>query len=266
MLHQSDRWIAFSLAAALMIGLVSLAGCKQKTSAPPPASSEAEATQPSPQDDAILKKMREQASTPSTPRGQRNAANVSPLTAGTAPASEGGISGPKELFEAAKNGDLEMVKRVLNSGRAVLVMDEQGSTPMHWAAFGGQNHVIQYLLDSPGFSVNERNRNNVTPLHWAAINGHRDTVDLLVSRGAEIDACDDEGRTPLFAAAAMGRVEVVDYLIQKGADINAVDNDGVTPLIIAKNRRKLEIVKMLTDQGAKQTPAPAPKTTTTKAS
>lgn len=260
MVHHSDRWVAFSLAAGLTIALGGLTGCKQKTSAPP-GGAEA-ATEPSPQDDAVLQRMRQQASMPSTPQVQKNAANVPPPAAGPAVATEStsGISGPKALFEAAKNGDLETVKRIFMTSRGLLVMDEQGATPVHWAAYGGQVHVLQYLFDSPGFSPNERNRNNVTPLHWAAYQGHRDAVDYLISRGAEIDARDDDGRTPLLVAAAMGQKDVVDYLIQKCADINVVDKKGDTPLSVAIRRGKLEIVKMLIDNGAKQTP------TTTKAS
>ena len=264
MLHHSDRWVAFSLAAVLTIGLGILAGCKQKPSAPP-SGAEAEATtEPSPQEDAVLQRMRQQASMPSGPQEQRNAANVPPPAAGPAAATAptGGFSGPKELFEAAKNGDLETVKRIFMSGKMILLTDDQGASPMHWAAYGGHIHVLEYLLDDPGFSVNEKNRDNVTPLHWAASGGHRDAVDFLVSRGAEIDARDNDGRTPLFVAAAWGQTDVVDYLIQKGADINATDNRGDTPLSAARRRRSLEVVKMLIDHGAQRTRTP----TTTKAS
>jgi len=258
MSHHSDRWVVF-LVAVLPIGLGSLTGCKQKTSAPPGGAG-AEATEPSPQDDAVLQRMRQQASKPSGPQGRGDAANIPIPPPATAAASTGGISGPKELFEAARNGDLETVKRIFRTSRGLLVMDEQGATPVHWAAFGGHVNVLEYLLDNLGFPPNDRNRDNVTPLHWAAYNGHRSAVDFLISRGAGIEARDSGGRTPLLVAAATGQADVVDYLIQKGADINAVASNGDTPLRVARLRGKLEIVKMLIDHGAKQTP------TTTKAS
>lgn len=66
-----------------------------------------------------------------------------------------------------------------------------------------------------------RNSSRHTPLHLAAKKGNTETVKVLVSSGAEINALDEEGLTPLHLAAAGGHSEVVRLLIEAGADGSA---------------------------------------------
>ena len=59
-------------------------------------------------------------------------------------------------------------------------------------------------------------------------------VELLISKGADIDAKDKGGNAPLHSAAATGRREVAELLIAKGADVNAkttpTERRSTTPL------------------------------------
>ena len=61
--------------------------------------------------------------------------------------------------------------------------------------------------------------------------------------------CDTIG-TPLHFAAQGGHKEMVELLISKGADINLENNHGQTPLALAKQVRKSEIAKLLVERGA----------------
>jgi hypothetical protein len=56
--------------------------------------------------------------------------------------------------------------------------------------------------------------------------GYLEIVDLLLDRGANIEATDDLGQWALLKAARFGRTEVVRRLLDRGADINAVGRDG----------------------------------------
>ena len=59
-------------------------------------------------------------------------------------------------------------------------------------------------------------------LIWAAVFGHRETVELLIEKGADINA-KNEGEdkcTPLIWASRNGHREVVELLIAKGADVD----------------------------------------------
>jgi ankyrin repeat protein len=60
-------------------------------------------------------------------------------------------------------------------------------------------------------------------------------VDLLLTRGADLDAGDNRGRTPLMIAAALGDAATAALLLQRGADRTRRDNDGKTALDLAAN-------------------------------
>ena len=110
-----------------------------------------------------------------------------------------------------------------------------GCTPsLHKAAREGDADRVRKLLDA-GADVNIRNANKgrlqYTPLHWAAHYGHLEIAELLISRGADLDAEDPAYSTPLYLAAEEGYPKVVEFLISKGAEVNVKSNTwGYTPL------------------------------------
>jgi ankyrin repeat protein len=90
------------------------------------------------------------------------------------------------------------------------------------------------------------------------LRGHKDVVELLLAKGADIKArADDDQRgaggwTSLHAAARYNRKSVAEVLISNGADINAKTKDGGTALSLAKDRGYTDIVELLKKHGAKE--------------
>mgnify|MGYP000480537135 FL=1 len=72
-----------------------------------------------------------------------------------------------------------------------------------------------------------------TPLHYAAIRGHKEIAELLIAKGADVNAKNSVGQTPLQFAAGYGHKEIAELLIDNGADVNVKDDDGETPLDFA---------------------------------
>ena len=68
---------------------------------------------------------------------------------------------------------------------------------------------------------------------------------VLIERGADIKARDQQGNSPLIVAAGNGWVDVVRVLVEKGADITAKNNAGSTPLLIASANGKSQVVEYL---------------------
>jgi ankyrin repeat protein len=88
-------------------------------------------------------------------------------------------------------------------------------------------------------------------LHWAvaALGGERELAELLIAKGANIDAADRKGKTPLSHAAYSGYKELAELLISKGANVNAIDNKGRTPLDWANYSRHKDLVELLIRHG-----------------
>ncbi len=63
--------------------------------------------------------------------------------------------------------------------------------------------------------------------------GHREVVELLLAKGADIKAVDNNGYTPLHWAAQKGHREAVELLLSKGADMKAGTYSGWMPLHLA---------------------------------
>jgi len=58
-------------------------------------------------------------------------------------------------------------------------------------------------------------------------------AEVLLAKGADVDAKDGSGQTPLHVASSLETKRVPELLIAKGANVNARDNRGNTPLHLA---------------------------------
>jgi ankyrin repeat protein len=175
-------------------------------------------------------------------------ATVALLLAKGADPNLSGRSGLTPLASAAFKGNDRIVEQLLSriadpAGRAdpadPNVVDATGKAAMTYAAARGFAGIVRRLLDA-GVDAKFRYGNELTALMWAA--GHEDgvgvhaaesTVDLLLSRGAQVDAIDDRGRTALMMAAELGHAEIVEMLIGRGADQSVRDKSGKTALDLA---------------------------------
>jgi ankyrin repeat protein len=89
-------------------------------------------------------------------------------------------------------------------------------------------------------------------LKIAAELGHLDIVNLLLDRGAHIEATDDLGRRPLLSAARYGRTAVVRQLLDRGADLNGGDWSDQTALSEAATEGHQDIIDLLLSRGAER--------------
>jgi hypothetical protein len=110
---------------------------------------------------------------------------------------------------------------------------------LHHAAKTGNLNTVKQILNS-GVNVNSRDPNGLTPLHNASYYGHLPVVRLLLNRGANIKA-HTNGFTSLYLAAISGHLPVVRELINRGANATNINLKyvHVNPLIRNEIGRKL---------------------------
>lgn len=86
----------------------------------------------------------------------------------------------------------------------------------------------------------------------ACINLDPEVVEVIIERGADVNAEDSCGMTPLMHAAGLNpNPEVAGALIRAGANVNAKDHDGMTPLMFAADHAdEFSCVQQLIDEGA----------------
>ncbi len=159
-------------------------------------------------------------------------------------------SGATALDNAAIWGHTDIVKLLLENKANVTIKDRTGKTPLFWAL--GHTDVVEMLIQN-GADVNLHDNNGETPLLSASLGKLTDTISLLLSNRADVNAANPNTRyTPLHWAVIVRHEPTVALLIQHGADVNAKDAWGRTPLTAIINSGSTNIIELLRSHGAKE--------------
>jgi len=160
------------------------------------------------------------------------------------------VAGPPLCLASALGLERAVEMFLLEKGAELEIKDEDGRTPLLWAARMGHDVVVKLLLER-GAEPETKNKNGQTSLSWATENGHNIVVKLLLEKGTELETKDEDGRTPLSRATGMGRNTVVKLLLERGAELETKDKKGSTPLSWAAVYGRDAVIKLLLEGGAK---------------
>nr|KAF6406063.1 ankyrin repeat domain 27 [Molossus molossus] len=130
--------------------------------------------------------------------------------------------------------------------------DDRGHTPLHVAALCGQASLID-LLVSRGAVVNATDYHGSTPLHLACQKGYQSVTLLLLHYKASADVQDNNGNTPLHLACAHGHEDCVKALVYydvQSCRLDIGNEKGDTPLHIAARWGYQGIIETLLQNGA----------------
>ncbi len=165
-------------------------------------------------------------------------------------------AGETALMTAIEHGEDEIVNALIDAGAHVGV---------HEAAALGQVDELAGLLDaSPGLVDSRDTYRYATPLYYAACRNQVEAIDLLMNRGADVDAQDkaygDSNHwTPLIRAGDAQCQEAVCSLLEHGAspDFATLTERWGTPagstiLHIACRRKStpISLIEILLEHGA----------------
>jgi ankyrin repeat protein len=172
--------------------------------------------------------------------------------------------GSTPLQWAVYKGDVAEATRLVRAGADVSLANNYGATPMSLAAEVGNTDMLKVLLEA-GANVDSPNPDGQTALLAVSRTGNVSAAKLLLDHGATVDAKEKfGGQTALMWASARRHPEMMQLLISKGADVNAsstdrdyqrhvtaegrpksLDSGGFTPLLYAARENCTACVEVL---------------------
>lgn len=158
------------------------------------------------------------------------------------------IDGNTPFMEAVRAGNLPSVERLSASRADSSTRNNRGDTPLHIAVSMDMRDLVNMLLRM-GTSIHARNTRNRTPFQLS-LTISTDMVSTLLAAN-RINIPDDMGNSALhIALQERASSSMIRTIITRGARLNAVDNNGKTPLRLAVDMDLWELSKLIADAGA----------------
>jgi ankyrin repeat protein len=154
------------------------------------------------------------------------------------------------LADAAMNNDLRAARTLIRQTVDVNAPQPDGMTALHWAAHFDNLEMADHLLRA-GADFRAANRTGATPMYLATVNGSAAMIERLLAAGHDANAVMTETlETVLMLTAKTGNPQAVQVLIDRGADVNARQVRQFTPLMFAAAEGHAGVIKTLLAAGA----------------
>lgn len=194
----------------------------------------------------------------------------------------------KALLEAVQKGDLGKVVQLYNESERKEQKNKEllkiiGRSLVCLASYYGDVEIVSALLDAD-FPINQKDSKGKTPLMWALVMGNHELVQLLLTRGAQVEFNDNYDL--VIVCARRGRkgralLLLVEHIMEQDTtvrwkplpwcikhnykeaarmllddpmvktDIDETDNKGNTALLWSVKDNRFDAMKMLLQKGAK---------------
>lgn len=150
----------------------------------------------------------------------------------------------KNVFDVARKGTIsEMQDIFLRNPELVNAINDNKATPLILACYRNNEAVALYLSDK----VSDVNYNSGmgTALMAAIMSGNKVIIEKLISKKADLDQQDIQGKTALIYAAFNNNLEIAQLLVKAGANSKLVDNEKRTALDYAKFNKNTKLIILL---------------------
>lgn len=157
---------------------------------------------------------------------------------------------PSDPFvKAAQEDDLVAVEALI-AGSDVNLRDKRSGTTALDHAVGNSNREMVQLLLSKGANVNAQNASGQTVLMMLGADSTSDLVWDLINAGAEVNLQDKNGNTALIHAASINNPESIKTLLEAGAKVGSKSKEGETALMMASSNGLINNVRALVLAGS----------------
>ena len=149
------------------------------------------------------------------------------------------------LVLAIEKGHSDVAEALLEAGADVNAEDKDGGTALSWTAQMSNTALATRLLDLHADVAHAKHSNGATALTLAADKGNVALVDVLLSRGAPVDAITSSGNTALHFAAYRGHERIVELLLRHRAARTLRNRDNLTPSDLALSEGHKRVAELL---------------------
>ncbi len=146
-------------------------------------------------------------------------------------------------------GDLGPLRAALDQGLKATIRARQKVTLLHLAAEAGLAEAVE-LLVARGAKINAPTEDDATPLHWAVSKGRLTVVKRLLAAKAGVDAEDSSHRTALLRAVEAGDETMAQVLVEAKADVDASDDMHRSPFTLAMDEGYADLARLMLARGA----------------
>jgi len=150
----------------------------------------------------------------------------------------------KNVFDIARKGTLSDIQEIFNQTPDLInSINDNKATPLIMACYRNNEAVALYLSDK----VSNINYNSGmgTALMASIMSGNKVIIEKLISKKADLDQTDTQGKTALIYASFNNNTEIVQMLIKAGANKKLADKENRTALDYAKFNKNTQLIILL---------------------